>query len=101
LGEDQRNVERTWTSGAGVNEGIRFEVGDITMEFSVEIRKDSRAKLGFTAWVITAGAEGGIARSDVHKVTLSLRPRQANGEPVEVSDDTRGGTELFDRRSGS
>lgn len=86
---------------AAVNEGIRFEVGDVTMEFSVEMRKDIRAKFGFTAWVITAGAEGGMARSDVHKVALSLRPHQVNGEPVEVSDDKKGGTELFGRRADS
>ena len=83
----------------GQDQDIRFQVGDITMEFSVEIRKDAQAKLGFTAWVITAGAGGGIGRSDVHKVTLSLHPHRADNNPVDVSDDKKAGTGLFGRHA--
>jgi hypothetical protein len=71
---------------SAADQEVRFEVGDVTMEFSVEMRKDAHAKFGFTAWVVTAGAEGGVARSDVHKVTLSLHPHLADGKPVEVSE---------------
>ena len=81
------------------DQDIRFEVGDVTMEFSVEMRKDVRAKFGFTAWVITAGADGSAGRSDVHKVTLSLHPHQADHSPVEVTDDKKVGTGLFGRRT--
>lgn len=77
---------------------IHFEVDDVAMEFSVEMRKDAKAKFGFTAWVVTAGAGGGVARSDVHKVTLSLRPHLADGKPVEVSKSGRGGTSSFGQR---
>ena len=83
---------------SAADQEIRFEVGDVTMEFSVEMRKDAKAKFGFTAWVVTAGAGGGVARSDVHKVTLSFRPHLANGEPVEVSESGRGGTSGFGHR---
>jgi NTP-dependent ternary system trypsin peptidase co-occuring protein len=84
------------SSAAG--QEIRFEVRDVTMEFSVEMRKDAKAKLGFTAWVVTAGAGGGVARSDVHRVALSLRPHLAGDEPVEVSNSGRGGTSSFGHR---
>lgn len=77
---------------------IRFDVGDVTMEFSVEMRKDAKAKFGFTAWVVTAGAGGGVARSDVHKVTLSLHPHLANGKPVEVSEPSRMGSSKLGHR---
>ena len=79
-------------ASSAADQDIRFEVGDVTMEFSVEMRKDVRGKFGFTAWVVTAGAEGGVARSDVHKVTLSLRPHASDGKPVEVSQSGRVGS---------
>lgn len=83
------------------DQDIRFEVGDVTMEFSVEMRKDANAKFGFTAWVITAGAQGGIARSDTHKVTISLHPHLPGGKPVEVSESSRVGTSKFGHRPSS
>ena len=79
---------------------IRFEVGDVTMEFSVEMRKDAQAKFGFTAWVVTAGAGGGVARSDIHKVTLSLHPHLPDGKPVEVSKSGQAGRSRFGHRPG-
>jgi len=85
-------------ASSGADQEIRFEVGDVTMEFSVEMRKDTKAKFGFTAWVITAGAGGGLARSDVHKVTLALRPHLEDGKPVDVSQSGRGGTTGFGHR---
>lgn len=83
---------------SAVNQEIRFEVGDVSMEFSVEMRKDAKAKFGFTAWVVTASAGGGVARSDVHKVALSLHPHLANGKPVEVSESGRVGSSKFGHR---
>jgi hypothetical protein len=83
---------------SAADQEIRFEVGDVTMEFSVEMRKDAKAKFGFTAWVVTAEAGGGIGRSDVNKVTLCLRPHLTDGKPVEVSEPGRGGTGSFGHR---
>jgi hypothetical protein len=88
-------------ASAAADQDIRFAVGDITMEFSVEMRKDAKAKFGFTAWVVTAGAEGGLGRSDVHKVTVTLRPHMKDGKPVEVSDPSQAGTSKFGRRPGA
>ena len=85
-------------AAAAQDENLRFEVGEVSMEFSVEIRKDANAKVGFTAWVVTAGAGGGVGRSDIHKVALSLRPHFADGRQVEVSDEGRAGTSRFGRR---
>jgi len=85
-------------ASAAADQDIRFDVGDITMEFSVEMRKDAKAKFGFTAWVVTAGVEGGLGRSDVHKVTVALRPHLKNGEPVEVSHPGQAGAGKFGHR---
>jgi hypothetical protein len=83
---------------SAVDQEIRFEVGDVSMEFSVEMRKDARAKFGFTAWVVTAGVEGGGARSNIHKVALALHPHLPDGKPVEVSESGRVGSSNFGHR---
>ncbi|MEW9555283.1 trypco2 family protein [Nonomuraea sp. NPDC050783] len=38
---------------------IAFAVGPIELEFAVELKADAKAKAGFKAWVVTAGAEAG------------------------------------------
>lgn len=88
-------------ASAAADQDVRFEVGDITMEFSVEMRKDAKAKFGFTAWVVTADAEGSLARSEVHKVTVTLRPHLKGGKPIEVSDSLQADTSRFGHRPGT
>jgi hypothetical protein len=62
------------------------------------LRKDVKAKFGFQAWVVTAGAEGGVGRSDVHKVTISLHPHLEGDKPVEVSETGRVASSRFGHR---
>jgi Trypsin-co-occurring domain 2 len=94
-------AELAKAAAAAQDEEIQFEVGEVTMEFAVEIRADASAKAGFTAWVITVGGEAGTGRTNSHRVTVSLNPHYANGERVNVSDEDMGGTDLFGNRAGS
>jgi hypothetical protein len=80
---------------AAQDEDIQFEVGEVTMEFAVEIRADTSAKVGFTAWVITVGGEAGTGRTGSHRVAVSLHPHYADDKRVNVSENGRGGTALF------
>ncbi|MEU2630399.1 trypco2 family protein [Kitasatospora sp. NPDC007106] len=72
--------------GAGQN--LQFKVGPVELEFAVELRVDAKAKAGFKAWVVTAGAEGGAARSRTHTVKLTLTPQNADGTDVMVHGDS-------------
>ncbi len=58
---------------------LRFELGDIQMEFTVEVRRDARVKGGVRAWVVEAGAEAGASRGRTHRVSFTLRPVRADG----------------------
>lgn len=58
---------------------LRFELGDIEMEFNVEVRRDARAKGGVKAWVVDVGAETGASRGRTHRVSFTLKPTHADG----------------------
>lgn len=60
----------------GARQEIAFAVGPIEMEFVVELRADAKAKAGFKAWVVSAGAEVGAGRTRTHRVTISLTPKR-------------------------
>jgi hypothetical protein len=63
----------------GVGEQLAFAVGEVMLEFSVELREDSTAKAGFRAWVLSAEAGMSSARGNTHKVSVTLTPRSRDG----------------------
>ncbi|MFE1448046.1 trypco2 family protein [Streptomyces olivaceoviridis] len=64
---------------------IKFEVEEINLEFSVELRRDASVKAGFKAWVISSDVQAGVTHNATHKVSLKLRPKDSrDGRPVEI-----------------
>lgn len=77
------------------DEDIQMDVDALELEFTVEIRRDLKAKGGVKAWVISADAEAGLTRIGTHKVCISLKPRvKLTGESVAVGDDDFNAHEL-------
>lgn len=72
---------------AGKGEDLQFEVGTVTMEFTVEATADAEAKGGVRFWVVELGTSGSVGRSATHTVTLELKPRTSSGRPPLISDD--------------
>lgn len=80
----------------GAGKELRFELGEIHMEFMVEVRRDARAKGGVKAWVADAGAEAGVSTSRTHKVSFTLKPRDtATGRDWLIADDEEGDVSGF------
>ncbi|MFI6036381.1 trypco2 family protein [Streptomyces sp. NPDC051315] len=86
-------------SAAAAQSDLRFEVGPIGMEFTVELRRDVTVRTGFKAWVVSADADGKAGRTRTHKVSLTLTPKHADGTSVQISRDAGetapDGTSLF------
>ncbi|MCZ2526796.1 trypco2 family protein [Streptomyces sp. HB2AG] len=77
----------------GAGEDLRFDVGDIELELSVEMRRDARARTGVKAWVVSGEAEAGAGRTRTHRVTVTLRPRdRRTGGGWEIAHDDEGHT---------
>ncbi|WP_432189153.1 trypco2 family protein [Streptomyces sp. Tue6028] len=81
---------------------IVFELGDIQMEFTVELRKEVKAGAKVRAWVVDANVDGTRAGSRTHKVSFTLRAQDARtGAPLKVSNETEGSVDAFGRGSSA
>ncbi|MEU3920093.1 trypco2 family protein [Streptomyces sp. NPDC029004] len=82
----------------GRHEPLRFEVGEIHMEFTVELRYDAHVQGGVKAWVFSAEADAGGEKAHTHKVSFTLKPKDAgSGDGWEVGNDNEGDASAFDR----
>lgn len=78
---------------AGEGAPLRFELGEIQMEFAVEVRRDAKVSGGVKAWVVTAGAEAGTGASRTQRVAFTLKPVRAGtpqGDGWRVGDEDEG-----------
>ncbi|MGK7886309.1 MAG: trypco2 family protein [Crocosphaera sp.] len=66
---------------------IRFEVGEIDLEFQIVVEKSQEGKGQAKFWVVEMG--GGITDTNamVHKMKISFKPIWKNGEPVWTGSD--------------
>jgi hypothetical protein len=72
---------------ASQGERLRFEVGQITMEFQIEVERSAEAKGGIKFWVVELGGGGTAKDKNVHKVVIPLKPADIrrgtdNPEPI-------------------
>ncbi|MFI1400625.1 trypco2 family protein [Streptomyces sp. NPDC020681] len=75
---------------------VVFEVGDIQMEFTIELRKEVKAGAKVKAWVVEAGADGTRTTGQTHKVAFTLKPTNAaTGGPWKVGNEDLGSTDGF------
>lgn len=75
---------------------VSFAVGDIQMEFTLELRKEAKAGGKVKAWVVEAGADASRATGRTHKVAFTLTPRNAvTGEAWEIGHEDEGSTAHF------
>ncbi|MFJ2841541.1 trypco2 family protein [Streptomyces griseofuscus] len=80
---------------------IMFEVEEINLEFSVELRRDASVKAGFKAWVVSADAQAGVTHNATHKVSVKLRPKDSvSGRSVEIGSREEISMDDFDASAG-
>ncbi|MEU8670629.1 trypco2 family protein [Streptomyces anulatus] len=75
---------------------VSFTVGDIQMEFTLELRREAKAGGKVKAWVVEAGADAARTTGRTHKVAFTLTPRNAaTGEAWEIGTEDDGSTAGF------
>ena len=86
----------TTAAARGAGQDVVFEVGEIAMEFTVEIRKDAKGSGGVKAWVVSADAEASRGSTRTHTVSFTLTPKDARtGGSLRVGNDRPGGVSRF------
>ncbi|MDG4834171.1 hypothetical protein O7627_33440 [Solwaraspora sp. WMMD1047] len=72
----------------GIGQPVKFLVGQIELEFAVELRQDAKAKAGFRTWVVSGDVEGGLSRGRTHRVSVTLTPIRPDGRDWLVAGDS-------------
>jgi hypothetical protein len=67
---------------ASQGEGLRFEVGEVMLEFHVEVERSVEGKGGIKFWVVELGAGAADKDKAIHKVSIPLKPVRRDGKPV-------------------
>jgi hypothetical protein len=67
-------VELSESILASVGEQVRFEVGEIELEFQVTVEKTSEGKGGIKFWVMELGGGAAEKNATVHRVKIPLKP---------------------------
>jgi Trypsin-co-occurring domain 2 len=76
---------------AGVNEPLRFDVGPVELEFTVNVQRDAGAKAGVKIWVVEIGGSGGMSRDTVQRIKVTLNPVDvATGGVARIGDEVKG-----------
>jgi len=67
---------------ASQNEPLRFEVGEISMQFQLEIEQSVEAKGGLKFRVVEGSLGGSTKEKNTHTVTIPLKPLRKDGHKV-------------------
>lgn len=59
---------------------VRFEVGDIELEFTVALTKNASVDAGIRAWVVSLGSKLSESQADTHRVKVTLHPTDEHGD---------------------
>ncbi|MFF7158675.1 trypco2 family protein [Streptomyces sp. NPDC008139] len=78
-------LDSAMTDGEG--ERLRFELGTVEVEATVTVGKEAGGQGKVRFWVVGAGGDGKVTRSDVQKITLTLQPRLAGGAAALIVGD--------------
>ena len=73
---------------AAADEKLKFEVGEITLEFQVEVERTDELSGGIKFWVVEFGAKDSLSSTHTHTITIPLRPLTQQGEPVLTGSDS-------------
>jgi hypothetical protein len=80
-------AELTEAMASATDEQLRFDVGDVELEFTVDVRRDRQARGGVRVWVADLGGGGGMSRGSANRVKVTLHPvDSATGRTPRVAD---------------
>nr|WP_274598953.1 trypco2 family protein [Streptomyces albus] len=69
----------------GQDDPIRFELGPVELEFSVDVRKDDKAAGGVKVWVLRADGEKSSGHTTAGRLHVTLNPVDEHGAAARIS----------------
>ena len=84
---DHLRAELTAARDRAATSGVRFELGDISLEFTVELRREQSGKGSVKAWVVSGEAGTVRAETATHKLAFTLRAVDQDGEGIRIGNN--------------
>jgi hypothetical protein len=83
-------AELVTAMAAGQDEQLRFELGTVELEFTVDVRKEGGADAGIRWGVVSFGGKASVASTNGHRVKLVMQPKDVTtGRTAEVGSSSR------------
>jgi hypothetical protein len=80
--------ELTVAMAEGEGQRLRFELGEVEMEFLLEVTKEAGGEAGVKFYVISLGGKAGVTSGSTHRLKLVLTPQDAaTGRKPSISDE--------------
>ena len=58
----------------GEDEDLRFRLGEVSLEFTVELHREGGVEGGVKVWVVNVGAKGTASSTRTNTVTVTMTP---------------------------
>ncbi|TDC25080.1 hypothetical protein E1265_07880 [Streptomyces sp. 8K308] len=68
----------------GADDGVRFAVRQVSLEFAVQVHQAGDGRAGLRIGVLTADVGGGVSRDRTHRIQVELGPEDGAGGMLRV-----------------
>jgi hypothetical protein len=81
LAEAIRRVRTELADARSEGEGadLRFRLGEVQLQFEVQLTREGAGEAGIKLWVVSVGAKGRVTSGQTHTVTVSMVPQARVG----------------------
>jgi hypothetical protein len=63
----------------GEGEDLRFRLGEVHLQFEVQLTREGGGEAGIKLWVVSVGAKAGVTSGQTQTVTVSMVPQTRVG----------------------
>jgi hypothetical protein len=75
----QVRADLTKAHNEGTDEGLRFRVGEVKLDFQVEMTREGAGHADVKVWVVSIGGEGRVSSTHTQSMSLTLAPQVWTG----------------------
>ncbi len=72
---EQVRAELEQARETGADKDLRFRLGEVQLDFAVELSKEGGADAGVRLWVVSVGASGSASTTRTHTVAVKMIPQ--------------------------
>ncbi|SFD26630.1 trypco2 family protein [Streptomyces aidingensis] len=87
----RRDLEAAQRESDRAGHGLRFAVDRVSLEITVQVRREGSGRGGLRIGVVTADLGGSVARDTTHRIQVDLLPRGGGEGSFEVGGPPPGG----------